>query len=155
MQKTNFTLLIVDKNPNVRGFLKREMEAEGYSIHLAENGRQTIQWIHRQTPVDLVVLDPDLPDTDKCEMLTSIWGHLPPLPTVIHTFASIYNECSQCGSLPAEAVFVEKRGNSIERLKQVVFDILKHPSTRRSGSHTTDAEPHLQPGTGETGNGED
>jgi DNA-binding NtrC family response regulator len=129
MKKTPFTVLIVDRNPKIRGFLKREMESAGFRVQVAENAGQAVNRIYHPDPVDLIVLDPDLPDMDNCRVLASMWGRLPQLPLVIHTFASVYKECVECPSIPDEAVFVEKKGDSIERLKQVVLDILINRET--------------------------
>ena len=124
MKHESHTLLIVDRNPKIRAFLKREMESDRYRVLLAENAGQALRWIYHHDPIDLIVLDPDLPDTDTCRILASVWGRLPPLPTVLHTFASVYRECTECRPIPEGVVFVEKKGDSIEYLKQVVVDML-------------------------------
>lgn len=125
MNTGSVTLLIVDKNPKIRGFLKRELESEGFRVQLAENAAEALRWVYGPYSIDLIVLDPDLPDTDKCRMLASMWGRVPTLPTVIHTFSSVYKECTECVSIPEKAVFVEKKGDSVVRLKKVVGDVLK------------------------------
>jgi CheY-like chemotaxis protein len=37
-----FTILIADRNPNVRELLKRELVAEGYSVQLARSSREVL-----------------------------------------------------------------------------------------------------------------
>lgn len=39
-----FTLLIADRNRNVREFLKRELIAEGYGVKVARNGQEILKW---------------------------------------------------------------------------------------------------------------
>lgn len=116
-----FTILIADRNPNVREFLKREMTAEGYRVRLAKNGREVLRWIYHYEPLDLVILDPDLPDASDAPLLEKLNDRIPSLPVVVHTFSTDYH-ASKDDSLPV--TFVEKEGNSIEDLKRIVADML-------------------------------
>ena len=116
-----YTILIADRNPHVREFLKREMTAAGYRILLADNGRDVVKRVYQHEPVDLLILDPDLPDVEESAVLKKIHNRIPALPVVVHTYTSDY-ETHQ--DLANAAAFVEKRGNSIENLRQVVSDIL-------------------------------
>ena len=58
------TLLIVDRHLYIRYFLKRELSKAGYDVALAANARQTLEWLGSRKPPGLLVLDPDLPDTE-------------------------------------------------------------------------------------------
>ena len=80
-----FTIAIADRNPHVRGFLQREMSGEGYRIRLAESARDLLEWTFNHEPVDLIILDPDLPDAVDSHLLETLQGRLPPVPVVIHT----------------------------------------------------------------------
>jgi len=124
MAMQEFHILIADRNPNVRVFLKREMVTEGYRIRLAENGREVLKWSYHQAPLDLLILDPDLPDADVSALLQKLADRIPALPVVVHAFASEFNGVA---AVLTDATFVEKKGNSVERLKQVVFDLLNRP----------------------------
>ena len=123
-----FTILIADRNPNVREFLKREMIAEGYHVRLAKNGREVLRWIYHHEPLDLVILDLDLPDATDASLLEKLNDRIPTLPVVVHTFSTEYNT-SVDASLPV--AFVEKEGNSIEDLKKVVADMLLKAQPQR------------------------
>jgi len=125
--ETNFTLLIADRNPHVRKFLQREMTAAGYRVQLADNAHEVIKKAFRREPLDLVILDPDLPDADESQMLHHLLNRVPALPVVVHTYASEYGDAFKDME---ELFFVEKGGSSVERLKQVVYDILVEPSCR-------------------------
>ena len=119
--KTNFTLLIADRNPNVRKFLKREMTAVGYRTLLAENAREVLKLVFQGEPLDMIILDPDLPDTDEAQLLEHLLDRIPMLPVVMHTYVSEYG----IGLKDKKGVvFVEKDGRSVERLKQVVYEAL-------------------------------
>ena len=126
--KKDITILIADRNPHVRKFLQREMTAAGYRARLADNAREVIKLAFHREPLDLVILDPDLPDADESHVLHHLLNRVPALPVVVHTYASEYGDVSK----NMEGLFfVEKRGSSVERLKQVVYEILVEPSSRR------------------------
>lgn len=114
-------ILIADRNPHVRELLKREMIAEGYRVRLAENGRDVLKWSYESGPLDLMILDPDLPDIDESDLFARLADRIPALPMVIHTLLSDYNTPKRISGTVA---YVEKGGSSIESLKQVVADIL-------------------------------
>ena len=44
--KKEYTILIADRNPNVRGLLKRELENEGYLVKMAKNAREVLDWAY-------------------------------------------------------------------------------------------------------------
>ena len=117
--REGFTILIADRNPHVRELLKREMVAEGYRVRLAENGRDVLKWSYDSGPIDLLILDPDLPDIDESTLFARLADRIPTLPMVIHTLLSDYTTSK---SISGTVAFVEKSGNSMEKLKQVVAD---------------------------------
>jgi DNA-binding NtrC family response regulator len=123
--KTDFTVLIADRNPHVRCFLKRELAAEGFQVIIAESGQEIIKWCFGPQPLDLVVIDPDLPDMDSAFLLKKLSGRIPPLPVVLHTLPGEENTDDMRGMI----VFVEKGGQSIDRLKGVIADILSRKRT--------------------------
>lgn len=121
--KKEFNILIADRNPHVREFLKREMTADGYRVQLAENARQLFKWIHHNDHLDLLIIDPDLPDTDVSSLLFQLRGQFPLLPVVVHTLLT--EKFDHSGSW-SDFPFVEKQGGSIEFLKKLVVDILRN-----------------------------
>ena len=133
--KKKFKILIADRNSNVREFLRREMMAEGYSVELAENGREVLKWAYHREPADLLILDPDLPDAEESLLLKKLRQRIPYLPVVLHTFFSDYLSASKIIN-PTE--FVEKGGSSIEKLKKVVTEILN--KTAGTGDEKKESE---------------
>jgi len=119
--KLEFNILIADKNPHVREFLKREMTAAGYRVRLAENARQLFKWIRHNEHIDILIVDPDLPDENVLTLLTRLKERFPHLPVVVHTFLT---DDPDHPDILHTFPFVEKQGASIEHLKKVVFDIL-------------------------------
>lgn len=116
------TLLIADRNPHVREFLKREMMADGYRIRLVKSGQELIDDIFNpDTLPDMVILDPDLPDANDLSLILRIQQIVPGLQIVIHT---LQTEMIQQLDAVHPVLFVEKRGNSVDHLKQAVKDLL-------------------------------
>ncbi|UCH22267.1 MAG: response regulator [Deltaproteobacteria bacterium] len=125
----DFTILVADRNSHVRELIRREMTIEGYRVRLAGNGHQVIQQAYQHEPIDLLIMDPDLPDTDASFLLKKIQNRIPYLPMVIHAFASDYGN-----HLPflEVAAFVEKGANSVEILKTVAYEILRKPNQQQT-----------------------
>ena len=121
MQK-EFNLLIVDRNPHIRNFLKREFQSEGYNVQLARNSRELVDLIYGPAPIDLVIIDPDIPDVSQLNLFKSLEDRVPPLPFVIHSDFFDYLESTFHIS---KATFVPKKGSSSEILKDVVWNLLK------------------------------
>mgnify|MGYP006312367303 CR=1 FL=1 len=113
----SFTVLIADRNMRVREFLRREFLVEGYTVKLAKNGQQILEMVYSPDPVDLLIMDLDLPDMDGTEILSTLQYSI---PVILHTYSK---ENSGRSIFPMAAAFVEKRGNSIEGLKKIVREI--------------------------------
>lgn len=120
--KEAFTILIADRNPNVRELLKRELVAEGYCVHLARSGREVLTLMDdaSRSP-DLVIMDPDLPDMGEISLLEVMRQRRPDLPVVVHTFLAEYIDHP---IVLSSAAVVEKDGRHVDRLKEVVEEVL-------------------------------
>jgi response regulator RpfG family c-di-GMP phosphodiesterase len=116
LMKSAITILIADRNPNVREFLKREMLSENYRAVCAEDAKTMFKLVSGLSRVDVVIVDPDLPDMEAPEVLGKLWEKWPLLPVIIH---SLFEE-NGFSSRPDSALFIEKRGRSIEAIKRVV-----------------------------------
>jgi DNA-binding NtrC family response regulator len=121
MQK-EFNLLIVDRNPHIRSFLKREFLSEGYNVQLAKNGRELMDIIHSSAHIDLVIIDPDIPDVSQLKLFKSLEDRIPSLPFVIHS--DPFHDFESTSHI-SKAVLVPKQGSSSETLKDVVWNLLK------------------------------
>ena len=138
----HFTILISDRNRHVRELLKREMVAEGYRVRLAKNGREVMEWVYHHEAVDLVVLDLDLPDTSEMAILQKLEDRIPTLPVIIHAFLSDYANHPDILNV---AALVGKEGNSIERLKKVVAEILGKPDSKPPNTTKNNKQPAVGP----------
>lgn len=139
-----FTILIADRNPHVRRFLKREMMGEGYHVWLAKNAREVLELVFAREALDLLILDLDLPDGSELDILERLQERFPVLPVVVHTFLSEYVNHS---FVLSSSAFVEKEGSNIDRLKTVVREILRksYPQKFEQSRTITPAQTeHLQ-----------
>jgi len=119
--KTGFDILITDHNPHVRRLIAREMSAAGYGVQEAECGADVLSQVSRNKAPDLLILDPELPDIDSAILLQRLRKRVPALPVVIHAFSS---DMEDHPDFLKSEWFVEKRGASIEHLKEVIQDLL-------------------------------
>jgi DNA-binding NtrC family response regulator len=119
-------ILVADRNQHVREFLKRELMAEGYRVRLAKNVQEVLKKVYHTETLDLLILDPDLPGTDKLVLLKKLQNRIPALPVVVHTFLSDYTDYTNELS---KLAFVEKSGSSVESLKKMVHEILQTRKT--------------------------
>jgi len=85
------TLLIVDDEANQRRLYQEELSDEGYTIMLAENGKEALESI-AEMPPDLVVLDIRMPVMDGLEALGKIIGKERNIPVIIHSAYSSYKD---------------------------------------------------------------
>ena len=85
------TLLIVDDEANQRRLYQEELSEEGYTIKLAENGKEALGII-AEMPPDLVVLDIRMPIMDGLEALGKIIGKERNIPVIIHSAYSSYKD---------------------------------------------------------------
>lgn len=139
-----FSILIADRNPHVRRFLRREMMEEGYHVRLAKNAREVMELVFNRDHLDLLILDLDLPDASELDILQKLQEHFPVLPVVVHTFLSEYVNHS---FVLSSAAFVEKEGSNIDRLKTVVREILRKSYPQKfeqRGTSTPVQTEHLQ-----------
>jgi two-component system, OmpR family, KDP operon response regulator KdpE len=71
-------ILVVDDEPQIQRFLKPALEAAGYDVIEARDGREALKMIATAAP-DVVILDLGLPDMDGKEVIGSVrgWSQVP------------------------------------------------------------------------------
>ncbi|MCF8061284.1 MAG: response regulator [Deltaproteobacteria bacterium] len=142
MVQEAFTVLIADRNPHVREFLRREFLNEGYRVLTAKNGREVLKQVYKPGPLDVLVLDLDLPDTNGSDLLDILQDRIPTLPLVLHAFTP---DGSREDAFMKANAFVEKRGNSVDRLKKVVRDLLT--AGKKTPSEVMEPKPGIESST--------
>jgi two-component system response regulator (stage 0 sporulation protein F) len=70
------SILVIDDNEPVRGFLRVVLEAQGHTVTEAGQGRMAVQLL-RQSPVDLVLSDIYMPDCDGLEVIMTLRREFP------------------------------------------------------------------------------
>lgn len=119
--KRPLCILIADRNPYVRAFLKREMIKEGWNVYLAKNSNEIVRQILRKAPVDILILDSDLSGPANSSLMRTLKNQYPLLAVVNHVADAKENGWPEAF---VNGYIVEKSGNSAEKLKQVVNRIL-------------------------------
>jgi len=128
-----FHVLIADKNPHIRNFLKREFTTAGYIVRVAESSEQLLKMVYEPMRLDLLIIDPDLPDADFTLLSRKLRDRVPQLPVVVHTL----DASSENLRLPFRiAQRVEKNGCSVESLKKTVAGMLSARQRRTGGGQS-------------------
>jgi DNA-binding response OmpR family regulator len=78
------TILVVDDDGSVRESLGAVLREEGYGVRLAESGRAGIRQL-LEGPVDLVLLDLNMPDTNGWEAFEVMSRLAPQVPVIVIT----------------------------------------------------------------------
>lgn len=73
-------ILVIDDETPIRRLLQRTLEAEGYHVFIAENGRDGLVHAGTDKP-EVIILDLGLPDIDGMEVLRQLrtWSSVPVL----------------------------------------------------------------------------
>jgi CheY-like chemotaxis protein len=77
-------ILVVDDDPSVRAMLHMALEAEGYRVEMATNGREALARISRQRP-SLVLLDLQMPELDGWQVQQQLRAWQIDIPVVFMT----------------------------------------------------------------------
>jgi DNA-binding NtrC family response regulator len=124
VEKT-FTVMVADRNGNIRDFLRRELTAEGYVVWMAADGHEVEKLLAPALSApDLLILDPDLPHQNG-EFLARLQEYNPPLPVIIH---SLTIERHPFPAAMRVVALVEKNGET-DVLKQAVASALNRFSS--------------------------
>ncbi len=84
------TILIVDDEEDILGFLEYNLKKEGYAVHLASSGRKAIELAQQDTP-DLILLDVMMPELDGIETCREL-REIPALKNTLIAFLTARNE---------------------------------------------------------------
>ena len=117
----SFTILIADRNRNVRDFLRREFSIPSVGIKLAKDGIELIEIISLEPPPDLVICDLEMPYSNGLETLEKLQQLRPELPVIIYTFLT---EHAGHRAVSKASAFVEKTGDDVDKLKKAVLKAL-------------------------------
>lgn len=113
------TILVVDDDKNLRRLYKAELEAEGYRVLLAENGRRACELIQTEH-FDIVVMDVRMPEMDGLEAMAWILRERQNVPVILNTAYSSYLE--NFSSWAAEGYVIKSA--DMEPLKEKIRETL-------------------------------
>lgn len=123
-----FHIIVTDINHNVRNFLQRELEKEGYTVASIKTGNMAYERIFSVLPLDLIIMDPDLFHDFDQVFIDKIVHRRPSLQIIIHTYADSIPLMQPCHSVH----FVEKNGQSIGSIKSIINHCFAHFHEKRS-----------------------
>lgn len=120
MQPKRTRILIADDEPNIRLLYKSELEADGYDVVVAVDGKDAVAKVDETKP-DLVVLDIRMPGIDGVEALGRILDKYRTMPVILNTAFSSYQDNFMTWSADA---YVEKSGD-VSVLKSKIAEVLR------------------------------
>ena len=114
--RDTFHIVVTDINHNVRDFLQRELEKEGYTVASVKTGIMVHERISSQLPLDLIILDPELFHGFDEVLSEKIVRRRPSLQIIMHTFADSIPTIQPGHNIH----LVEKDGQSIGTIKSII-----------------------------------
>ena len=108
-------ILVVDDEEGLRLLYKEVLEAEGYEVLTAQNGREALQQLDQEKP-DLIILDIVMPVMDGLETLGRILGKDRKIPVILNTSYAGYQR--EFMSWAADA-YLEKSADLTELTNKV------------------------------------
>jgi|SRR5687767_1693970 len=64
--------LVVDDSRSMRAIISKQLRELGFVVEEAQSGQEALAKLHGNGPVDLVLLDWNMPEMDGCEVLSMI-----------------------------------------------------------------------------------
>ena len=104
MTPAPMSILVIDDDPDVRGFIVAALEEQGYRVREASDGREGLAELERQMP-DLVVLDFIMPGLSGADVARHIRAGNPELPIL---FVSGYSETDAVKRIAPDAPVLAK-----------------------------------------------
>lgn len=112
--KIHNLILVADRNPHIRRYLARELRSPNCDVIPVESMAQLRQWILSQRPMDLLILDPNLPEDGVAQCLEALLKQIPTVPIIIH---SLPGDASVPRIQGERFTYIEKNGTSANALK--------------------------------------
>jgi two-component system chemotaxis sensor kinase CheA len=114
-------VLVVDDQFTVRELQRSILEAAGYEVATARDGREALAAVSRDASIELVVTDIEMPELDGYALLQSIRArdHNASLPVVIVTSQGSDEDRRRGAALGADAYIVKEEFNQQALLETV------------------------------------
>lgn len=124
---TPVNILIADRNRHVRELFDRELTSDMFHVLTAGSMDDLFNLLERQDIPDLMIIDPDLPDSEGVGMFTRLRKITPDIPVVVHSCQM--DDLDQYDEFNI-AAFIKKEGNSVELVKTVISAVLAGQSKK-------------------------
>jgi PAS domain S-box-containing protein len=144
LAETRRRVLVVDDDPDVRQILSDLITSEGLEVLLAENGREGIEVVERETP-DVVLLDLRMAVLDGMGFLRELRAnpYHKGLPVIVVTSKDVSEE--ERRELADLASALLSKGDRVQaRLKEILRTLVP-PSLRSPGSEPGGADQAAEP----------
>jgi DNA-binding response OmpR family regulator len=97
-------VLVIDDDPDVRGFIAAALEEQGYRVRQASDGKEGLAEVEREKP-DLVIVDFIMPGLSGADVARKIRAKLPQQPIL---FVSGYSETDAVKRTAPDAPLLSK-----------------------------------------------
>jgi CheY-like chemotaxis protein/anti-sigma regulatory factor (Ser/Thr protein kinase) len=122
------TILVVDDNALDRTLIGKSVEAAGWSVEFADNGRQALEKLVEKLP-DLVLTDLQMPEMDGLELVRQTKARYPATPVVLIT--AYGSEELAVGALHAGASSYVPKRNLHRELRPTLEMVLESAEAQR------------------------
>lgn len=116
-------VLIVDDDDSVREALQKVLREVGYEVALASDAREVVEQLEKE-PIDLLLLDLNLPDQSCCEILEHLATYHPFVPIIVT------DQPSQ--GLAADVAVVLEKPIEVTTLLKTIETLLAAPKKMRA-----------------------
>jgi DNA-binding NtrC family response regulator len=120
MAQSARTILVTERNGNIRELLRRELQRAGYRVLTAADAPAARDILRENAAVDLVILDEELPGAAGEGGLGAIFGIAGGPPVILHAFSQGAGAWLEEAGVAA----VVEKGGDLELLSAAVARIL-------------------------------
>ncbi|MFO7897639.1 MAG: response regulator [Planctomycetota bacterium] len=113
-------ILLVEDDKNQALLYRQELEAEGYEVEVAGNGREACELVESVDP-DIVVMDISMPGMDGIEAMGRMLSKHNKLPVILNTAYSSYKDNFLSWSADAYVI----KSSDLSELKDTIEKLLK------------------------------
>lgn len=80
---SNFSILIIDDEPEVRSVARRMLNSVGFHVQVAESGSQALAKLGKQREADLAIVDLTMPEEDGVQVIGQLLEKRPEMKVVL------------------------------------------------------------------------
>ncbi|MGB2988754.1 MAG: response regulator [Candidatus Zixiibacteriota bacterium] len=114
------TILIADDDENARLMCERGLRAAGYVTHSVSSGPEALQFVAKNPPLDLIILDIKMAPLDGIEVLKQLRARKVGIPVILYSDYSFYK--GDFDTWLADAYVV--KSSDLRELKKKVKELL-------------------------------